>query len=186
MPEQRGAGIGQCICAITGTGGWSHHTQPIYLQERDQVCIVDYQGPRASKKSESIAPPGFKPPSVIPSSDFSSSVRCKRTTNHFSPSHWELVSIITLLQQFWNVWQGTLPIARGQYLLHCCQCLPSSNHAVTKNPFLTQYSHKARINTNVRKHSPHRQHNPIHTHHITNSYVSTIHKPIIIFTHNNS
>jgi len=60
MQEQRGMGKGQCIHAITGTGGykgysstiswawnqlekrgWSHHTQPIYLQERGQVCIVE-------------------------------------------------------------------------------------------------------------------------------------------------
>jgi hypothetical protein len=59
MPEQRGMGKGQCIHAITGTGGlrdigilvldlrirwrrrWSHHTQPIYLLEKDQVWILE-------------------------------------------------------------------------------------------------------------------------------------------------
>jgi hypothetical protein len=133
-------------------------------------------------KSESFVPPGFKPPSVTPSSDTSSSVSRKRTTNQFS--HYPTNN--PLLQQSWNVWQGTLPIASSQYILHYCQCLPSSNNSVTKNMFLTQYSHKARKNTSIRKHSPQRQHNPVHTHQITNSYVSTIYKYIIIFTYNNS
>lgn len=48
----------------------------------------------------------------IPSADFSSTVRYKRTKNHFSrhPIHyWMLVFIITFLTQSWNAWKGTLP-----------------------------------------------------------------------------
>jgi len=114
----------------------------------------------------------FKPPSVIPPADFSSSARCKRTTNHFSRhpiKYWLLVCIITFLQQSWNEWQGTLPITRGQHL-HCCQC----PHLAIATSWKTHFGHntctKLEKNTNVRKHSTHRQHNPVHTPcHITNS-----------------
>jgi hypothetical protein len=128
-----------------------------------------------------LPPPGFKSPSVIPSVDFSSSVRCKRTTNHSSHhpiNHQVLVCIITFLQQSWNQLHGTLPIARGQYLLHCCKC----PHLATTPSWKTCFGHntwtKVGKNTNVQKRSPHRQHNPVHKpRHITNSYhVSTIHK----------
>ena len=68
---------------------WSHHPQPIYLQERDQVCIVEEtsRAPRPVWRVNLFPPPQTKPPSVIPSADFSSSVRCRRTTNLLSSSH---------------------------------------------------------------------------------------------------
>ena len=127
-----------------------------------------------------LPPPGFKPPSVIPSADFSSSVRCRRTTNHFSHhpiNYWLLVCIITFLQQSWNEWQGTLPIARGQYLLDCCQC----PHLATTLSRKTCFGHntcKKLEKIQMYKNTHHRQHKPVHTPcHITNSHhVSTIHK----------
>jgi hypothetical protein len=124
---------------------------------------------------------------VIPSSDFSSSVRCKKTTNHISYhpiNYWELVCIITLLQQSWNVWQGTLPTARGNTF----STVANASHLATTLSWKPCFWHNTCTKlekTQTYDNTHHRQHNPIHTsHHTTNSYVSTIHKCIIIFTYN--
>ena len=117
-----------------------------------------------------LPPPGFKPPSLIPSADFSSSVRFKRTTNHFSHhpiNYWLLVCIITFLQQSWNEWQGTLPIARGQYLLHSCQ-FP---HLATAPSRKTRFGH----NTCTKLEKKHKRMKTITTQAVQSSTHTTSH-----------